>query len=126
MGAMLYGNQETEVIQRQAEERGLQSKFGVQEFHIPEVSRGAPQVLNGVLVEVRMEDCKPSVNHCTLQTSWLPASVHNVEKETVPLLMLLNVSGMPLRSKLVVKRKTRVRHVGEIFYMSLLANRKHK
>lgn len=36
MGAMLYGNQETEVIQRQAEERGLQSKFGVQEFHIPE------------------------------------------------------------------------------------------
>lgn len=106
MGAMLYGNQETEVIQRQAEERGLQSKFGVQEFHIPEVSRGAPQVLNGVLVEVRMEDCKPSVNHCTLQTSWLPASVHNVEKETVPLLMLLNVSGMPLRSKLVVKRKT--------------------
>lgn len=83
-------------------------------------------MLNGVLVEVRMEDCKPSVNHCTLQTSWLPASVHNVEKETVPLLMLLNVSGMPLWSKLVVKRKTRVRHVGEIFYMSLLANREHK
>lgn len=126
MGAVLYGNQETEVIQRQAKERGLQSKFGVQEIHIPEGSRGAPQVLNGVLVEVRMEDCKPSVNHCTLQVSWLPASVNNVEEETVPLLMLLDVSGMPLWSKLVVKRKTRVRRVGEIFYMSLLANREHK
>lgn len=70
-----------------------------------------------------MEDCKPSVEHCTLQTSWLLARVHNVDEETVPLLMLLNVSGIPLRSKLVVKRKTRVRRGGEIFYMSLLANR---
>lgn len=70
-----------------------------------------------------MEDCKPSVEHCTLQTSWLLASIHNVDEETVPLLTLLNVSGMPLRSKLVVKRKTKVRRGGEIFYMSLLANR---
>lgn len=52
MGAMLSGNQENEVIYRQTERTGLQSKFGVWEFYISEVSRGAPQVLNGVLVEV--------------------------------------------------------------------------
>lgn len=41
-----------------------------------------------------------------LQVS-LSASQHQLEEETMPLLILLNISGMPVASKEVVKRKNK-------------------
>lgn len=90
-------------------------------------------MLNGVLVEVRKAAEVKGSRWKTASHRWNTAHCRHhgcllvyttwMKRQTVPLLMLLNVSGMPLWSKLVVKRKTRVRRGGEVFYMSLLANR---